>query len=126
MTVSNEAIIAALLQSGTVKEAATAAGISARTIHDRMKNDEFKIEYAEAKNNVLRRAVNTMSEKLTAAVETVAEIMENPANNPAVRLQAAQTIIGNAAKLSEKLTQDEEQAAKIGRTVIDELDEMFK
>lgn len=126
MTVSNEAIIAALLQSGTVKEAATAAGISARTIHDRMKNDEFKIEYAEAKNNVLRRAVNTMSDKLTAAVETVAEIMENPANNPAVRLQAAQTIIGNAAKLSEKLTQDEEQAAKIGRTIIDELDEMFK
>lgn len=126
MTVSNEAIIAALLQSGTVKEAATAAGISARTIHDRMKNDEFKMEYAEARNNVLRRAVNTMSEKLTAAVETVAEIMENPANNPAVRLQAAQTIIGNAAKLSEKLTQDEEQAAKIGRTFIDELDEMFK
>lgn len=126
MTVSNEAIIAALLQSGTVKEAATAAGISARTIHDRMKNDEFKMEYAEARNNVLRRAVNTMSDKLTAAVETVAEIMENPANNPAVRLQAAQTIIGNAAKLSEKLTQDEEQAAKIGRTFIDELDEMFK
>lgn len=126
MTVSNEAIIAALLQSGTVKEAATAAGISARTIHDRMKNDEFKMEYAEARNNVLRRAVNTMSDKLTAAVETVAEIMENPANNPAVRLQAAQTIIGNAAKLSEKLTQDEEQAAKIGRTFVDELDEMFK
>ena len=107
-TVSNEEIIAALLQHGTIKEAAAAAGTSPRTIYDRMKNDrDFRGEYAEAKNSIVRKAVFSINEKLGEAVEAVAEIMNDKDINPAVRLQAAQTILTNAAKFNERLTNGE-------------------
>ena len=110
-TVSNEAIISALLQHGTVKEAAEAVGISPRAIYDRMQKDrEFRGEYAEAKASILRKAVHTINEKLSSAFETVADIMEDTDINPSIRLQAAQTIISNAVKFSERLTADERHA----------------
>ena len=42
--ISNEEIIAALLQHGTIKEAATAIGTTPRTIYDRMKQRDFARE----------------------------------------------------------------------------------
>ena len=105
--VSDEEIIAALLQHGSIKEAAAAAGISSRAIYDRMKSREFRADYMEAKNGILRRAVFLINEKLSKAIETVSSIMENPENNAAVRLQAAQTILNHAGKFAERLSRDE-------------------
>ena len=101
--ISNEAIIAALMQHGTIIEAAKAAGTTARTIYDRMKNQDFVVEYSAAKNELLRKASLSVNAKLAAAIEEVAAIMSNPGVNPAIRLQAAQTIINSAAKFSERL-----------------------
>lgn len=108
--VSNEKIIAALLQHGTVKDAAAAAGTTPRTIYDRMNDREFRAEYMEAKNDIIRKAVFTINEKLSAAIDTVADIMTDKDNNPAIRLQAAQTILNNAGKFAERLTHDEYQS----------------
>ena len=108
--VSNEEIIAALLGNGTIKAAAAAAGIAPRTIYDRMNDREFRAEYMEAKNDIIRKAVFTINEKLSAAIDAVAEIMTDKDNNPAVRLQAAQTILNNAGKFAERLTHDEYQS----------------
>lgn len=114
--VSNEEIIAALLQHGTVKEAAAAAGTTPRTVYDRMKDREFRADYMEAKNDIIRKAVFTINEKLSAAIEAVADIMTDEKNNPAIRLQAAQTILNNAGKFSERLTKDEYQSRKEGES----------
>ena len=108
--ISNEEIIAALLQHGTIKDAAAAAGTTPRTIYDRMNDREFRAEYMEAKNDIIRKAVFTINEKLSAAIDAVAEIMTDKDNNPAVRLQAAQTILNNAGKFAERLTHDEYQS----------------
>ena len=119
-TASNdEQIIAALLQHGTIKEAAAAADTTPRTIYNRMNNREFRAQYEAAKNDILRTAYITINAKLTAAIEAVAEIMQNPENNAAVRLQAAQTIITNAAKFSERLHADEYQARQEGKSPFD-------
>lgn len=107
MAVSDEQIIAALLQHGTMKEAAAACGIAPRTIYDRMDKREFRAAYLEAKNDIIRKAVFTINEKLSDAVTTVADIMTDKDTNPAVRLQAAQVIINNAGKFSERLATDE-------------------
>ena len=101
--ISNEAIIAALLQHGTVREAAQAAGTTPRTIYDRMQSQDFNAEYTAAKNDVLRQALNSVNDKLGTAIDEVAAIMSDPNVNAAVRLQAAQTIINSAAKFSERL-----------------------
>lgn len=108
--VSDEEIIAALLQHGTIKEAAAAAGTTSRTIYDRMKDKTFRSEYMAAKTDIIRKAVFTINEKLSEAIEAVANIMNDTAVNPATRLQAAQTIMNNAAKFAERLTRDEQQS----------------
>ena len=117
--VSNEEIISALLQHGTIKDAAQAAGTTPRTIYDRMKTREFRAEYMEAKSAIIRKAVFSINEKLSAAIEAVAEIMTNEENNPAVRLQAAQTIINNAGKFAERLTREEYQSRTEGQGPLD-------
>jgi len=110
--ISNEEIIAALLQSGTIKEAAHKVGITPRAIYERMQEREFRAEYMEAKNDIIRKAVFSINGKLSAAIDAVQEIMDNKENNPAIRLQAAQTILNNASKFAERLATDENQSRK--------------
>ena len=113
--VSDEEIIAAILQHGTLKEAAQAAGISTRAIYDRMENRAFRALYMAAKNDIIRRAVFSINEKLSDAIDAVSEIMKDKNNNPAIRLQAAQTILNNAGKFAERLTKDEYNSRAEGK-----------
>ena len=107
---SDEQIIAALLNHGTIKEAAAAAGIAERTIYDRMNKGEFQALYKTAKTDLVRAALFSLNGKLQAAIDTVNEIMANKENNPAVRLQAAQTILNTAAKFADRLQEGENLA----------------
>ena len=105
--ISDEQIVAALLSAGTIREAAGAVGLSERAIYDRMRGAEFDILYNGAKADLLRSAVLGINEHLQDAINTIAHIMADEKNNPAIRLQAAQTIINNAAKFSQRLTEAE-------------------
>ena len=107
-TVSDEEIISALLACSTVSEAAKKCGLATRTLYDRMKYKSFQLLYNGAKADVLRKAVFLITGKLTEAVEVVTEILSNTSVNPAIRLQAAQTIINSAVKLTDKLQSDEQ------------------
>jgi hypothetical protein len=106
-TIPDEQIIAALLSHGTIKAAAAAVGLSERAVYDRMNAGEFQALYKAAKADLIRAAVFNINSQLEAAITTVAEIMSNPDNNAAVRLQAAQTILNNAGKFAQRLQIDE-------------------
>lgn len=106
-TISDEVIISALISNGTIKAAAAAVGVTERTIYDRMSNGDFKALYKSAKADVVRKAIFELNNQLGAAVETVVSIMQDDEINPAIRLQAAQTILNNANKFSERLNIDE-------------------
>ena len=106
-TVTDEQIIAALLTGGTIKDAAAAAGVSERTIYDRMNQGDFQALYKAAKADLIRAAVFSLNGKVQAAIDTVAAIMQDDNNNAAVRLQAAQTILTNAGKFAARLQADE-------------------
>lgn len=101
--VSDEEIIAALLNSGSIAQAAELTGIAPRTIYDRMGTRDFKAAYSAAKSDIVRAAVLTMNRSLAAAVEVVTGIMNDDSNNAGTRLQAAKMIIENAAKFSDRL-----------------------
>ena len=105
--ISDEQIIAALLDNGTIRAAAQAAGISERTLYDRMNKGEFQALYKAAKADLIRAAVLNINRQLQAAIDTVVEVMQDPDNNAAVRLQAAQTILNNAGKFAQRLQVDE-------------------
>ena len=105
--ISDEQIIAALLDHGTIRAAAQAAGISERTLYDRMNKGDFQALYKAAKADLIRAAVLNINRQLQAAIDTVVEVMQDPDNNAAVRLQAAQTILNNAGKFAQRLQVDE-------------------
>ena len=105
--VSDEQIIAALLNNKTLKTAAAAAGISERAIYDRMNDGDLQALYKAAKADLIRAAVFNLNSKLQEAIDTVAEIMADQDNNAAIRLQAAQTILNNAGKFAQRLQADE-------------------
>ena len=107
---TDEQIIAALLANGTITAAAAACGISPRSIFGRMDNREFRALYMEAKNDILREATHAINGKLSEAINAVGEIMNDPNTNPAVRLQAAQTILANAEKFADRLSVDEKRS----------------
>lgn len=118
---SNEEIVSALLQYGTVKEAAEAVGISPRAIYDRMKDKEFRGCYTEARAEITRQAVQTLNKNLAAAVEAVAEIMTDKNNPAGTRLQAAKMILENAGKFSERLVEEETQGRMLRTTMFENI-----
>lgn len=108
--ITDEQIIVALMNHGTIKAAAAAVNLSERTIYDRMSGGEFQALYKAAKADLIRAAVFSINGQLQEAVNTVAEIMADKENNPAVRLQAAQTILNTACKFTQRLAIDEHSA----------------
>ena len=110
--VSDEEIIAALLNSGSIAQAAQLTGIAPRTIYDRMGNREFKAAYSAAKADIVRQAVLTLSRNLAAAVDVVMGVMNDDSTNPAIRLQAAKMIIDGAAKFTDRLAKADEYTAE--------------
>ncbi len=117
--VSNEAIIAALMNSRTLAEAAQAAGISSRALYDRMGDAEFRAEYRTAKAAIVRQATQALNNRISGALDTITEIMQDTSTNPAIRLQAAQTILTQAAKFAERLDAVDEKAEEPRRGILD-------
>lgn len=102
-TIPDEKIIAALLTSGTIRQAAAAAGLSERAIYDRMNTADFQALYRAAKADVIRAAVVELNGQIQAAITTIAEIMQDKNNSASIRLQAAQSILNNAGKFTQQL-----------------------
>ena len=101
--VSDEQIIAALLSSGSIAQAAELIKISPRSIYDRMGTRDFKAAYSAAKSDIIRSAVLTLNRTISGAVEVITGIMNDTNNSPGTRLQAAKMILENAAKFSDRL-----------------------
>lgn len=114
--VSDEEIIAALLNSGSIAEAAALTGIAQRTIYDRMGTRDFKAAYSAAKSDIVRAAVLALNRSLSAAVEVVTGIMTDDSNAAGTRLQAAKMIIENAARFSDRLAEADNQTAKMAES----------
>lgn len=102
--ISNETMIEALIQFGTVREAAENLGCKVRTIYNRMNNDpEFIEEFNAAKKDITRKAVASFNNKISLAIDEIFSIMTDKSVNAAIRLQAAQTILNNAGKFADRL-----------------------
>lgn len=102
---TDEEIIAALLQNGTIQRTAEALGLSPRTVYTRMGDKHFRQRYAEARNDILRGAVFSLNQRMADAVDTISGVMKDLEASPAVRLQAAQAILSHAVKLSATIDQ---------------------
>ena len=116
--VSDEEIVAALLSSGSIQEAAQAAGIAPRTIYDRMGTREFRAVYSAAKSDVIRQAVFSMCGNIATAVNVIIGIMNNEENPAGTRLSAAKLLLDNAGKFTDRLSEADKTTAEMAEPAI--------
>ena len=116
--VSDEQIISALLNSGSIAQAAEQTGLSPRTIYDRMGTRDFRSLYSAAKSDIIRNAVLTMNRNLSAAVEAVTEIMKDKNNAAGTRLQAAKMLIEAAAKFTDRIDNADRYTAEMAEPAL--------
>jgi len=100
-SISDEKIIVALLNTDSKTAAAKALGIRTDTLFARMQSESFLIKYQKAKDNLIAESVTNLQKTMNRAVSVVSEIMMNPGIAPQIRINAADTILRYAVKLTE-------------------------
>ena len=111
--VSNEVIVSALITSPTIKAAAKKAGVTERTIYDKMKERNFEALYSAAKSDILRNAIHRLNELQTQSIDVFRDIMLDHSAPAAVRLQAAKTAIDYAESFSIRLSDNERKVKEL-------------
>lgn len=100
--ITNEQIIAELLNSVSIRAAAKKLELQERTIYDRMKKPEFKKMYADARKEVVEQATARLQNFANQAVSCLALVMSKQEYAPQVRINAADAILRYCLKFSEK------------------------
>lgn len=100
-SLTDETIIAAILEHGSIRAAAAALSCGERTIHTRMKKDSFIQQYKTARAEGIKAATAKLQSRTAAAVDTLTEIMNDNNVSPQVRINAAAQVLCYAAKMTE-------------------------
>ena len=90
--INDDAILAALLTSDTRKEAAEKAGVSERTLYNKMNNVDFNLKYAKARKNLVNKAAFQIQRALSTSISELRKIVENGAKD-SDRISAARTLL---------------------------------
>lgn len=99
----DETVITALLTNSTIKDAATACGLSESRIYSRLKEPEFKSKYDKARRELLEQSSYKLQSYLSLAIDEMKSIFTNKDNPPQVRLNAAEAIVRTSLKLTEQV-----------------------
>ena len=98
---TDEAIVSALIECGSIKGAAASLQCTARTLYERMKKPEFKKIYAQAKADILKTATAKLQGNLCGAIDTLSEIMQDPEAAKQTRVNSAVSILQYGARFTE-------------------------
>jgi hypothetical protein len=98
---ADAALVTALAVGATAEQAAERAGVSARTVHRRLADAEFKRRVDDARAELLGRAMARLSAATTEAVTTLVLLLKADVP-PAVRLGAARSILDTALRWREQ------------------------
>lgn len=88
-----------ILSSPSYEEAARRAGVSAKQIHEWLKDREFKFELEKQRNQVADAAINILKMNTTKAAETLGELLSS--SNEAVKRGAANDILHHVLRFRE-------------------------
>ena len=90
---NDEIILSALIAAGSIRAASKIANVSETTIRTRLNDDDFRQRYEQAKGAILTEACDALSARLTLAVDTLCEVLEDTKNAATVRVSAASEIL---------------------------------
>lgn len=97
----DDLVIAALITNPTVRAASAACGVSETQIYCRLRTPAFKERYDRTKREMLEQCTTYVQGTLSEALEKMREIMNDPDASQQVQLNAAESIVRTALKLSE-------------------------
>ena len=88
-----ELLLSALLTNPTVREAALSVGIPETTAYNWLRKPDFAKEYKDRKRQAVAEASDFLQSKIGEATQIMAEIMNDSATPPQVRLNAARSVV---------------------------------
>ena len=98
---TNEEIIAALIERGSIKAAAAILECSTRTLYERMKAPDFKEQYTQAKAEIIKTATAKLQGHLCGAIDTLVSVMNDSQAGNQTRVNAATAILQYGARFTE-------------------------
>ncbi len=105
----DDQLVSLLAGGASVSAVAQLAEVSERTIFRRLKDAAFRTRLADARKELLTRAMGSLTEGATDAARTLRNLLLDA--NPQARLGAAKAILEAATKLRDSLEIDERLAA---------------
>ena len=98
---TDEAIIAALVQAGSIKEAAKQLHCVPRTLYERMKSPAFNEMYTRARADLVKGATAKLQGYFNGAIDTLAAIMNDQDTAKQTRANCAVAILQYGARYTE-------------------------
>lgn len=98
---TDEKILETLMRTGSVRDTASELGCTTVTVYSRIKQPDFAVLYAAAKDDAIKSASAALTKNLTAAVETITKIMTDEQTAAQTRVNAAQYLLQNALRFYE-------------------------
>lgn len=102
MTPKQQKALVALLTQPTKEKAATAAGITSKTLRSYLDDPEFRAEYRKAHSELVEDATRKVQQTLDPAVAVLREVMEDGSENGQVRVSAARSVLEYGLKMTEQ------------------------
>ena len=101
--VTDERLLALLIEHGSVTRVAKIAEISRNAIYMRLRqNEDFRTKYEEAKNAVLQDACGAISTKLETAASVLYDVATNDRAAATVRVSAADALLRHGLRYIEQ------------------------
>ena len=101
MKIDDERILSALIAAGSVRRAAQIADVSESTIRNRLKDDAFRTEYEAIKGEVLTEACDALTSRLTLAVDSLCDVLENGESPATAKISAADSVLRHGLRYIE-------------------------
>lgn len=92
-----------MITQPSVAQASKACGLSETQIYARLKEPEFAKQYKEARRDLLTNCAAALQNRMGAATEKLAEVMDDDGTPAQARIQAASAILRFGLTLTEKV-----------------------
>lgn len=102
LTEKEEAVLAALLSSPTIKQAAAQCKVSETTIWRYLQNPAFMEEYRSARRRVVEHAVCKLQQDAGAATAVLLEVAKDKDATASARISAARIILEQSIRAIER------------------------